>query len=65
VSWKRKIIKAVQEAGWEVREGKKHTLLVPPDGESRPIPISRGTTREQGRGQANIEACLRRHGVDV
>lgn len=62
-TWERMVLKAVRDAGWEVREGNKHPVLIPPDG-ARPIPLTR-RTRHRGRGQANMRATLRRYGIEV
>ena len=63
---RREILKAAKDAGWRVREGKKHVLLYPPNG-NRPHSMPRGAKSgaNSGHYKANFLAALRRDGLDV
>ena len=63
-SWKRKVVKACMAAGWRKETGGQHTKLFPPDG-SRPVILKKGTFSTSGRGMENVEADLRRRGIEL
>lgn len=57
----KRLVRAAEEAGWDVRKGGKHLKLYPADG-SRPIPVPGNPTKQ---GLRNFIAQLRRADLEV
>jgi hypothetical protein len=56
----REVLARAAAAGWRVRQGGKHLVLYPPRG--RPIIVPRG--KMFPRGERNLLAAVKRHGLD-
>jgi hypothetical protein len=64
MTFRDEVLKAAREAGWIIKDGRKHTLLFPDDG-GRPIPISKSRRTKRGRMEGNSRSALRKRGLDV